>query len=96
MHTRFPPVGIGYDSRASDHLANQVSSEHFLTFGHFARETLSNEKELRELHANGAHGETELPDETDLPDETELPNENGQHGETYLQSVWGSVIFRAI
>ena len=26
----FPPVGIGYDSRASDCPANQVSSEHFL------------------------------------------------------------------
>jgi len=36
---------------------------------------VSNEKELRESHANGAHGETELPDETDLPDE------NGQCGE---------------
>jgi len=34
---------------------------------------VSNEKELRESHANGAHGETELPDKTELPDETELP-----------------------
>ena len=57
---------------------------------------MSNEKELRELHANGAHGETELSDETELPDGTELPDENGQRGETCLQSVWGSVIFRAI
>ena len=39
MHTRFPQVGIGYGSSASDRLANQVSSEHFFTFGHFARET---------------------------------------------------------
>ena len=38
----------------------------------------------------------ELPDETELPDGTELPDENGQRGETYLQSVWGSVIFQAI
>ena len=51
---------------------------------------VSNEKELRELHANGAHGEMELTDKTELPDE------NGQRGETCLQSVWGSVIFRAI
>ena len=57
---------------------------------------MSNEKELRELHANGAHGETELPDETVLPDETEPPDENGQRGETCLQSVGGSVILRAI
>ena len=51
---------------------------------------MSNEKEVRELHANGAHGETELPDETELPNETELPVENGQRGEPSLQSVWGS------
>ena len=57
---------------------------------------VSNEKELRELHANGAHGETELPDKTELPDETAQPDENGQRGEPCLQSVWGSVIFRAI
>jgi len=38
---------------------------------------MSNEKELRKLHANGAHGETELPDETELSDETELHVENG-------------------
>ena len=57
---------------------------------------VSNEKELRESHANGGHGETELPDETQLPDETELPDENGQRGEPSLQSVWGSVIFRTI
>ena len=40
--------------------------------------------------------EEELPDETELPDGTELPDKNGQRGETCLQSVWGSVIFRAI
>jgi len=57
---------------------------------------VSNEKELRESHANGGHGETELPDETQLPDETELPDENGQRCELSLQSVWGSVIFRAM
>jgi len=57
---------------------------------------VSNEEELHELHANGAHGETELPDEMELPNETELPDENGQRGETCLQSVWGSVISRAI
>jgi len=57
---------------------------------------VSNEKELREAHANGAHGETELPDETELPNETELPDENGQRGEPSLQSVWASVISRAI
>ena len=38
----------------------------------------------------------ELPDETELPDGTELPDENGQRGETCLQSVWGSVISQAI
>jgi len=38
----------------------------------------------------------ELTDETELPDETEMPDENGQRGESSLQSVWGSVIFRAI
>ena len=48
------------------------------------------EKELRELHANGVHGETELPDEAELHDE------NGQRGEPSLHSVWGSVIFRAL
>jgi len=57
---------------------------------------VSNEKELRGSHANGAHGETELPDETELLDETELPDENGQRGEPSIQSVWGSVISRAI
>ena len=36
---------------------------------------LSNEKELPEPHANGAHGETELPDEIELPDENELRGE---------------------
>ena len=29
MQTWCPPVGVGYGSRASDRLANQVSSEHF-------------------------------------------------------------------
>jgi len=57
---------------------------------------VSNEKELRESHANGAHGETELPDEMELPDETELPDESEQRGEPSLQLVWGSVIFQAI
>jgi len=57
---------------------------------------VSNETELRESHANGAHGETELPDKTELSDETELPDENRQRGKTSIQSVWGSVMFRAI
>ena len=35
----------------------------------------------------------ELPDETELPDGTELPDENGQRGETCLQSVWGNFVF---
>jgi len=35
---------------------------------------VSNEKELRESHANGAHGETELPDEMELHNETEVPD----------------------
>jgi len=48
------------------------------------------------LQADGKHGETELPDETELTDVTELPDENGQPGETCLQSVWGSVFFRDI
>ena len=29
----------------------------------------------------------------ELPDGTELPDENGQRGETCLQSVWGSLFF---
>jgi len=29
MHTWCPPVRVGYDSRASDRLANRISSEHF-------------------------------------------------------------------
>ena len=35
----------------------------------------------------------ELPDETELSDGTEVPDENGQRGETCLQSVWGSLFF---
>jgi len=65
-------------------------------FAAAVKKEVSNEKELRESHANGAHGETELPDEAELPDETELPDENGQRGEPSIQSVWGSVIFQAI
>ena len=65
-------------------------------FATAVKKEVSNEKELRELQANGAHSEMELPDETELPDGTEVPDENGQRGETCLQSVWGSVIFRAI
>ena len=61
-----------------------------------ATQTQFVEQELRELQANGEHGETELPDETEFPDGTELPDENGQRGETCLQSVWASVIFQAI
>jgi len=38
------------------------------TFAATVNTEVSNEKELRELHANGAHGETELPDEMELPD----------------------------
>ena len=41
----------------------------------------SNEKELRESHANGTHGKMELPDKTELPDE------NGQRGEPSIQSA---------
>jgi len=47
---------------------------------------LSDEKELPEPHATGAHGQMELPDETGLPDE------KGLHGKPSPQSVWGSEI----
>ena len=39
IHTQFPPVGIGYGSRASGRLANRTSCEHFLMNRHFVRET---------------------------------------------------------
>ena len=39
MHTWCPPVRVGYGSRASGLLANLVSSEHFFSIRHFARET---------------------------------------------------------
>ena len=39
IHTWCPPVRVGCGSRASDRLANQVSSEYFFMFGHFAWET---------------------------------------------------------
>jgi len=48
---------------------------------------LSDEKELPEPHATGAHGQMELPDETELPDE------KGLHGKPSPQSVGGSEIF---
>jgi len=38
---------------------------------------VSNEKELRESHVNGAHGETELSDETELPDRQSCPTRMG-------------------
>jgi len=40
MHTWCPPVWVGQGSRASDHLGNRTSCEHFKNVRHFARETL--------------------------------------------------------
>ena len=54
------------------------------------------EKELRELQANGEHGEKELPDETELPDGTELPTRMGSVVRPAYNQSGGVCFFRAI